>query len=140
MTSMTTIQIPEDEMTVTFIRSAGPGGQNVNKVASAVQLRFDVHKSNLLTEEIKQRLIRIAGKRMTEDGVLVIEARRYREQDRNRQDAIDRLHHLIEKASMPPIKRLPTRPTSTSVRNRLEDKKRRSDLKRSRRSRPEEHE
>ena len=130
------VQIPEDEMTFSFIRAAGPGGQNVNKVATAVQLRFDVQHSSVLTEDIRRRLTRLAGKRMTEDGILVIEARRYRKQERNRQDAIERLNHLVEKASTPPVKRLPTRPTAASLKTRLEDKKRRGEIKRSRKSNP----
>lgn len=130
------VQIPEDEMTFSFIRAAGPGGQNVNKVASAVQLRFDVQHSSVLTEDIRRRLTRLAGKRMTDDGILVIEARRYRKQERNRQDAIERLNHLVEKASTPPVKRLPTRPTAASLKARLEDKKRRGEIKRSRKSNP----
>jgi len=130
------VQIPEDEMTFSFIRAAGPGGQNVNKVATAVQLRFDVQHSSVLTEDIRRRLTRLAGKRMTDDGILVIEARRYRKQERNRQDAIERLNHLVEKASTPPVKRLPTRPTAASLKARLEDKKRRGEIKRSRKSNP----
>lgn len=130
------VQIPEDEMTFSFIRAAGPGGQNVNKVATAVQLRFDVRHSSVLTEDIRRRLTRLAGKRMTEDGILVIEARRYRKQERNRQDAIERLNHLVEKAATPPVKRLPTKPTAASLKARLEDKKRRGEIKRSRKSNP----
>ncbi len=130
------VQIPEDEMAFSFIRAAGPGGQNVNKVATAVQLRFDVQHSSVLTEDIRRRLTRLAGKRMTDDGILVIEARRYRKQERNRQDAIERLNHLVEKASTPPVKRLPTRPTAASLKARLEDKKRRGEIKRSRKSNP----
>lgn len=130
--------IPENELSITFIRSTGPGGQNVNKVATAAQLHFDVRNSPSLTAEVKQRLVRLAGKRMTSDDVLVIEARRYREQERNRQDAIDRLNRLIEKALTPPEKRVPTRPTAGSVTARLEDKKRRGDKKRKRRLRLDE--
>lgn len=125
-------KIPDKEMLFEYIHSSGPGGQNVNKVASAVQLRFDVSNSPSLSEEIKLRLSRLAGKRMSDEGVLVIEARRYREQERNRQDAINRLNCLIEKASNPPVKRLPTRPTTNSVQSRLEGKKRRSETKRNR--------
>ena len=127
-------QIPEDEITINFVQSSGPGGQNVNKVASAAQLRFDVRNSPSLSEGVKQRLARLAGKRMTDDGVLIIEARRYRERERNRLDAIARLHHLVELALRPPAKRLPTRPSSSSVNKRLSAKKKRGELKRSRQS------
>ena len=128
--------IPEDEISIAFVRSSGPGGQNVNKVATAAQLRFDVRNSPSLPVEVKQRLVRLAGRRMTADGILVIEARRYREQERNRQDAIARLNHLVELASQPPEVRRATRPTASSMRARLEDKRRRGALKRVRRVKP----
>ena len=123
------IYLPEDELSFSYIRADGPGGQNVNKVATAVQLRFDVKNSRSLPEEVTIRLARLAGKRMTEEGLLIIEARRYREQERNRQDAIKRLYHLIEKAVHPPVKRVSTRPTASSIQARLEDKKRRGATK-----------
>jgi ribosome-associated protein len=126
------IYIPENELTFSYIRADGPGGQNVNKVATAVQLRFDVRNSPSLSDTVKARLVRLAGKRLTEEGVLIIEARRYREQERNRRDAVERLNHLVEKAQRPPAKRVPTRPTASSVRARLEAKKRRSATKRAR--------
>lgn len=132
--------IPDEELTITFIRAGGPGGQNVNKVATAAQLRFNVRSSTSLTDEVKQRLVRLAGSRMTADGVLVIEARRYREQERNRQDAIARLDRLVKLALQPPEKRRPTRPTAAAVRARLEDKKRRGFVKRGRRASAEEYE
>lgn len=121
--------IPENELVFSYIRADGPGGQNVNKVATAVQLRYDLQNSRVLPEAVKARLMRLAGKRMTEDGVLIIEARRYREQERNRQDAIGRLNHLIEKAAAPPVKRVSTTPTASSVQARLEGKKRRGSVK-----------
>ena len=124
--------IPAEEISFDFIRSSGPGGQNVNKVATAVQLRFDVRNSPSLPEDVRRRLIKLAGKHMTEDGVLVIEARRYRTQERNRQDAIDRLHRLVEKALVPPVKRVPTRPSFGAVNARLTGKKQRGELKRRR--------
>lgn len=128
--------IPEDEISVTFVRSSGPGGQNVNKVATAAQLRFDVRNSPSLPDEVKQRLMRLAGRRMTADGVLVIEARRYREQERNRLDAITRLNQLVDQACQPPEVRRATRPTASSMRARLENKRRRGALKRVRRAKP----
>jgi ribosome-associated protein len=126
------VRIDETELQFNFIRASGPGGQNVNKVASSVQLRFDVRKSPSLQPDVKHRLIRLAGKRMTEDGVLVIEARRYRTQERNRQDAIARLNHLVEKAIASPVKRVPTRPSFGAVKARLTGKKQRGELKRRR--------
>ena len=103
--------------------------QGMNKVSTAVQLRFDVWNTHVVPDEVKIRLARLAGKRMTENGVLIIEARRYREQERNRQDAIARLNHLVEKATILPMKRVSTRPTSGSIQARLEDKKRRGEVK-----------
>lgn len=126
------ILIPDSELQFDYIRAAGPGGQNVNKVATAVQLRFDVTASSSLPAEIKERLIHLAGKRMTSDGVLVIEARRYRTQEQNRADAVQRLQHLIEQAQVPPKPRTATRPSFAEKAERLADKKKRSDLKRSR--------
>jgi ribosome-associated protein len=114
------IQIPEEELQESFIRSSGPGGQNVNKVASAVQLRFDAGKSSALDEE---------GRRMTADGVIVIEARRYREQEKNRSDARERLVGLIRHATEKPKPRRQTRPTRASVQRRVEGKKKRGNVK-----------
>ena len=127
-----TISLPEDEIRERFIRSSGPGGQNVNKVATAVQLRFDVLRSSVLPEAVRGRLVRMAGKRMTGEGVLVIEARRFRTRERNRADARERLAALIRKAAEPARVRRESRPTKESRERRLERKHRRSRIKRSR--------
>lgn len=131
------ISIDDDEIELAFVRSSGPGGQNVNKVATAVQLRFDVAGSRSLPDEVKARLARRARSRMTADGVLVIDARRYRTQKRNRRDALDRLAALVRSAARRPKRRLPTRPTSASRRRRLEGKKRQGRIKRLRATRPQ---
>jgi ribosome-associated protein len=134
------IKIDENEIQLDFIRSSGPGGQNVNKVASAVQLRFDVRNSPSLEPEVKERLTKLAGSRVTEDGVLIIEAKRYRTQEQNRFDAIQRLVTLIQKALVKPKIRRATRPTLTAKAARVGDKKKRGDIKRTRRYVPEEWE
>ena len=128
-----TIYIEEGEIRERFVRSSGPGGQNVNKVATAVQLRFDVRNSRSLTEEVRERLLRLAGKRVTGDGVLIIEASRFRTRERNRQDARDRLAQWLEKAAAPVKPRRKTGPTAGSKERRLADKQLRSDAKRVRR-------
>ena len=126
--------IDERELHFDFIRSAGPGGQNVNKVATAVQLRFDV-RASALPEEAKERLLALAGHRATAEGELLIEARRYRAQEQNREDATQRFVELVRKALLPPKPRKKTRPTVASKAKRLEQKKRKGEVKRTRRDR-----
>ena len=129
--------IRPDEIHFEFIRASGPGGQNVNKVASAVQLRFDARNSQSIGPEIRDRLLRLAGRRATSSGEIIIEAKRFRTQLRNREDAIERLLHLVELASIAPKVRHQSRPTMASNRKRLETKKRRSQIKKFRTHAPE---
>lgn len=126
------IILDEKDIRYQFSRASGPGGQNVNKVASAVQLRFNVDNP-ALPPEIRERLIKLAGTRLTTDGTLIIEARRFREQERNRQDALDRLVDLIRRSAQKPKSRRRSRPSQASKTRRLQTKRRRGELKRSRR-------
>ena len=128
------IALGNDEIAEQFVRSSGPGGQNVNKVATAVQLRFDVARSPNLPEPVRQRLKRLAGRRLTGDGILIIDARRFRTRERNRRDALERLIALVQKAAIAPRPRKATRPTAASKRRRLEGKLQRGALKKGRRS------
>lgn len=126
------LTIGEDELSETFVRASGPGGQNVNKVSTAVQLRFDVRHSPSLPEEVRMRLMALVHNRITKEGVLVILAQRYRTQEQNRQDARDRLIALIRRALYKPKKRIPTAPSRTSIKKTLDEKKNRGDIKRKR--------
>ncbi len=128
------IAINENEIREKFILASGPGGQRVNKVATAVQLRFDVRNSPSLPHDVRKRLIHLAGKRITGDGILIINARRFRKQEQNRQDAVDRLIKLIRKAAEKPEPRHKTRPTLASKKRRLNTKHHRSELKQIRQS------
>jgi ribosome-associated protein len=130
------ISIEERELEERFVRASGPGGQNVNKLSSAVQLRFDVRHSPSLSADVRMRLERMAGRRLTRDGVLVIMAQRHRTQERNRQDARDRLIELIQRASVAPTPRRPTKPTRGSKERRLATKKNRSSIKSLRHEKP----
>lgn len=127
-----TISIPDDELKFNFTRSSGPGGQNVNKVSSAVYLRFDVRNTSSLTEEIKIRLIELAGKRVSKNGVLIIKAQRYRTQAQNRREVIKRLVELIQSAAVKPVYRKKTRPPQAVKERRLIDKHKHSLLKQAR--------
>jgi ribosome-associated protein len=124
-----TITIDDSELSESFVRSSGPGGQNVNKVSSAVQLRFDVRASPSLPNDVAVRLMRLAGKRLTKDGVIVIIAQSYRAQERNRADARERLFGLIREAAIRPVPRRATKPPKAEKRRRMEAKKHRSGIK-----------
>lgn len=123
------ISIPDADLSVTFVRSSGPGGQNVNKVASGVQLRFDVGGTNALDEAVKQRLRRLAGRKLTDDDAILIFARNHRTQERNRAEALERLADLIRRALVAPRPRKATRPTRASKERRLQEKARRGQSK-----------
>ena len=130
------VALDEREITEFFVRASGPGGQNVNKVASAVQLRFDARRSPSLSADVRSRLERLAGSRLTRDGVIVIIAQRHRAQARNREDALARLLDLIRRAAQPPLKRRATKPSAGARERRMESKKRRAGIKRLRRAKP----
>jgi ribosome-associated protein len=130
--------LDDSEIEESFVRASGPGGQNVNKVSSAVQIRFHLSGSRSLPEGVRERLARLAGHRLTRDGVIVIIAQRYRTQERNRRDALDRLVALIHRAAVPPTPRRPTKPSRAAKERRLQAKARRATVKQQRRIAPDE--
>ena len=130
------ISIDESELEESFVRSSGPGGQNVNKLSTAVQLRFNVRNSSSLPNDVALRLMRLAGRRMTKDGVLVLIAQNHRTQERNRAEAQERVIALVQEAAVKPVPRRATKPSKASKQKRLEGKKRRAVIKRHRRSKP----
>jgi len=130
-----TLALNPGELVFRFVRSPGPGGQNVNKVATAVQLRFDAAHTPSLPDPVRKRLLRLAGRRVSDAGVLILEARRFRSQERNRVDAVARLVRLVRQAAQPPKRRRATQPSASAKRQRLEEKRTRGELKRERRSR-----
>ena len=130
------ISLDESEIAESFVRSSGPGGQNVNKLSTAVQVRFDVRRSPSLPNDVAVRLMRLAGKRLTKDGVLVIVAQNHRTQERNRAEALGRLVTLVQEAAVRPVPRRPTKPTKASREKRLEGKKIRSNIKGMRQRKP----
>jgi ribosome-associated protein len=127
------LQIDERDLQIDFMRASGPGGQNVNKVATAAKLRFDVRASSL-PEEVKERLVHLAGKRITSEGVLLIEAKRFRTQEQNREDALQRFLELVRKSLVKPKARKKTKPTQAAKEERLKGKKRRGEIKKIRQS------
>jgi ribosome-associated protein len=130
------ISLDEDELKESFVRASGPGGQNVNKVATAVELRFDLAGSPSIPGDVKERVAVLAGRRLTKDGVIILFADRFRTQERNRRDALERLVEMIRDAAVPPAERRPTRPTRASRERRLDSKTRRAGIKKLRTQRP----
>lgn len=128
------ILLDESELSIVFVRSSGPGGQNVNKLATNCQLRFDLTRNNTLSDEVKGRVRHLAGRRVTDEGVLMIEAKNHRTQEQNRQEALQRLADLIRRALHPPKPRKPTRPTKAARQQRLDQKKHHSQVKQNRRT------
>lgn len=130
------IVLDDSELVVSFVRASGPGGQNVNKVATAAELRFDARGSRNLPADVAVRLMRLAGQKLTKDGVIVIQADRFRSQEMNREDAVARLFDMIRKAATPPKKRIATKPTRASKEKRLEGKSKRAGIKKARAAKP----